>query len=155
MRRPSLSVLLAEAVVLLAVLAAGAQAGLSPATTAELANSKYVYISSTRKDGSLSKPAEIWFLYHKGAVYVASPPTTWRVRRIKAGRNQAKIAIGKPDGPSFTATGAVVNEPDVYPVLFETYAKKYGADWPKHEDKFRSGFKDGSRVLIKYTPKDS
>ncbi|MFN8626860.1 MAG: hypothetical protein U0587_12900 [Candidatus Binatia bacterium] len=132
-----------------------ASADLSPGIKADLASSKYVYIATTRKDGSLGKTAEIWFLYHNGAVYVASPPTAWRVRRIKAGRPQAKIAVGKPDGPSFMATGAVVTEPEIYPILFETYAKKYPDGWPGFEQKFRSGFKDGSRVLIKYTPKDS
>ncbi len=155
MRRPSIHVLLASVLLLVPVLVTGAQADLSPAIKTELANSKYVYISTTRKNGSLSKPAEIWYLYHNGAVYVASPPTTWRVRRIKAGRNQAKIAVGKPDGSSFMATGAVLNEPGVYPVLFDTYAKKYAGDWSKYEEKFRTGLKDGSRVLIKFTPKDS
>jgi hypothetical protein len=138
-----------------ALLGTRVQADLSAAVKADLATSKYVYIATTRKDGSFGKPAEIWFLYHNGAVYVASPPTAWRVRRIKAGRSQAKIAVGKPDGPSFVATGALVNEPDVYPTLFDTYAKKYPDGWPKFEEKFRSGLKDGSRVLIKFTPKDS
>ena len=128
---------------------------LSPELKTALTNSKYVYISSTRKGGTLGKPAEIWFLYHDGAVYVGTPPTSWRVRRIKAGRPQAKIAVGKPDGPSFMATGAVVNEPDIYPLMYETYAKKYPDGWTQHEEKFRSGFKNGSRVLVKYTPKDS
>ncbi len=138
-----------------ALLSAAAHAGELPAALkTELASSKYVYIASTRKNGTLSKPAEIWFLYHNGAVYVGTPPTTWRARRIKAGHPQAKIWVGKPDGPFFTATGAIVNEPDVYPVMFETYAKKYADGWQKFEEKFRSGFKDGSRVLIKYTPKE-
>ena len=118
-----------------------------------LASSTYVYISSTRKDGSLSRPAEIWFLWHKGSVYVSSAPTTWRVRRIRWGRPAAKIWIGKPDGPSFTATGAIVNEPDVHPILFETYARKYGSQWKSWEQSFRGGLADGSRVLIRYTPK--
>ena len=134
------------------LIAVSAHAALSPDLEKALANSKYVYISSTRKDGSMSKPAEIWFMYQNGAVYVASPPTTWRVRRIKAGRPQAKIAVGSPTGPSFTATGTIVNDPSLYPVLFETYAKKYPDGWSSYEDKFRSGLKDGSRVLIKYTP---
>jgi hypothetical protein len=155
MRRSSTRIVVASALLLSAVVAATAAADLSPAIKADLADSKYIYVATTRKSGALGKPAEIWFLYHNGAVYVASPPTTWRVRRIKAGRTQAKIAVGKPDGPAFMATGAVVNEPDVYRVLFATYAKKYGGDWTKYEDKFRTGLKDGSRVLIKYTPKDS
>jgi hypothetical protein len=154
MRRSSTRIVVAGALLLSATVAAAA-AGLSAAIKADLASSKYIYVATTRKSGALGKPAEIWFLYHNGAVYVASPPTTWRVRRIKAGRTQARIAVGKPDGPSFMATGALVNEPEVYPVLFATYAKKYGGDWTKYEDRFRTGLKDGSRVLIKYTPKGS
>jgi hypothetical protein len=117
-----------------------------------LASSTFVYISSTRKDGNLSRPAEIWFLWHKGSVYVGTPPTTWRVRRIGWGRPQAKIWIGKPDGPSFTATGAVVNEPETYSILLETFARKYPDGWKKYEESFRKGFADGSRVLVRYTP---
>ena len=129
-------------------------AELSDAIKNDLASSKYVYIASTRKDGSLSKPAEIWFLYHNGAVYVGTPATTWRVRRIKAGRPQAKIWVGKPDGPSFSATGMIVNDSDVAKIMLETYAKKYPDGWPRFEDKFRNGFKDGSRVMVRYVPKD-
>jgi hypothetical protein len=117
-----------------------------------LASSTYVYISSTRKDGTLSRPAEIWFLWHDGSVYVASAPTTWRVRRIRWGRPAAKIWIGTSDGPSFMATGAVVDEPQVYPVLFDTYARKYGREWKKWEESFRKGLADGSRVLVRYRP---
>ena len=107
---------------------------LSVAIKSELANARYVYIASTRKDGKLGKPAEIWFLYHKDAVYVGTLPTSWRARRIKAGRPAAKIWVGKSDGPSFMATGAIVNEPDVHAVMFETYAKKYPDGWSKFED---------------------
>ena len=117
-----------------------------------LESSKYVYVASTRKDGKLSKPAEIWFLWHKGAVYVATPKETWRVRRIKAGRPQAKIWVGTPTGPSFVATGALVNSPEINAVMFETFAKKYGEHWSSYEERFRSGLKDGSRVLVRYTP---
>ncbi len=155
MRKNSTWRTLATALTLLALCGGVAGAGeLSADITAPLATSQHVYIASTRKDGSLSKPAEIWFLYHKGAVYVGTPPTTWRARRIKAGRPQAKIWAGKQDGPAFLATGAIVNEPDVQAVMLEAYAKKYPDRWPKYEEKFRAGFKDGSRVLIKYTPKD-
>jgi hypothetical protein len=125
---------------------------LTDAQRKELEQSKYVYISSTRKHGQFGKPAEIWFMFKNGAVYVASPPTTWRVRRIKAGRPQAKIAIGKPDGPSFVATGQLADEADMRQAMLDTYAKKYPGDWEKFAEKFRTGFKDGSRVLIKYMP---
>jgi hypothetical protein len=137
-------------VVLLASPAAGKE--LQKDLQDQLASSTFVYISSTRKDGTLSRPAEIWFLWHKGSVYVGTPPTTWRVRRIGWGRPQAKIWVGKPDGPSFTATGAVVSEPETQAILLETFARKYPDGWKKYEESFKKGFADGSRVLVRYTP---
>ncbi|MBI3783695.1 MAG: hypothetical protein HY270_09850 [Deltaproteobacteria bacterium] len=135
------------------VASAATAADLSPELKKSLSDSKYVYISSKRKDASFSKPAEIWFMYHNGAVYVGTLPTSWRAKRIKWGRPQAKIAVGKVDGPSFEATGLIVKDPDAEKVMLETYAKKYPDGWDKFADKFRNGFKDGSRVLIRYAPK--
>jgi len=135
------------------VLPVAGLADLSPALQKSLTDSKYVYISSTRKDGSLSKPAEIWFLFHDGAVYVGTRPASWRVKRIKAGRPAAKIAVGSVDGPSFPATGSLVTDPSVQELMMKTYAQKYPDAWQTHSQAFRDGFKDGSRVLVKYVPK--
>ena len=129
-------------------------ASLSPELQKALDSSKYVYIQSTRKDGKLSKAAEIWFMPYNGAVWVASPVTTHRVKRIKAGQTKAKIAIGKADGPSFNAKGSIVKDPEANKVMFETYAKKYAGDWTSYEKKFRDSLADGSRALIKYEPAD-
>jgi hypothetical protein len=117
-----------------------------------LRSSTYVYISTERKDQSFGKPAEIWFLFHQGAIWVASPPTTWRVKRIKAGRSKAKIAVGKPEGPSFRAIGSLSKDTSVHEVMFKTFAEKYADRWKGYEQRFRDGLKDGSRVLIKYDP---
>ncbi len=147
--------LLALIVTLAAMPAVSAQsASLSPELQKALDSSKYVYIQSTRKDGKLGKPAEIWFMHHNGAVWVASPPTTYRVKRIQAGQTKAKIAAGKADGLSFNAKGSIVKDPEVNKVMFEVYAKKYGSGWSSYEKKFRDGLADGSRVLIKYEPAD-
>ena len=147
--------LLAFVVVLVAAPVIPAQgAALSPELQKALDSSKYVYIQSTRKDGKLSKPAEIWFMPYNGAVWVASPPTTYRVKRIKAGQTTAKIAVGKADGPSFNAKGSIVKDPEANKVMFETYAKKYTNEWKSYEQKFRDGLANGSRVLIKYEPAD-
>jgi hypothetical protein len=127
-------------------------ASLSPELQKALDSSKYVYIQSTRKDGTLGKSAEIWFMHHNGAVWVASPATTHRVKRIQAGQTKAKIAIGKTDGPSFNAKGSIVKDPEANKVMFETFAKKYSDGWSSHEKNFRDGLADGSRVLIKYEP---
>jgi len=153
-QRKPLAGVLALALLSTTLIASPAHAELSAEVKTALATSKYVYIASTRKNGSLGKPAEIWFLYHQGAVYVGTQPTSWRARRIKAGRAQAKIWVGKADGPSFMATGIIVSEPAVQQAMLEAYAKKYPDGWSRFEEKFRSGFKDGTRVLIKYAPKD-
>lgn len=127
-------------------------ASLSPELQKALDSSKYVYIQSTRKDGKLGKPAEIWFMPYNGAVWVASPPATYRVKRIQAGQTKAKILIGKADGPSFNAKGSIVKDPEVNKAMFEAYAKKYTNEWKSYEQKFRDGLANGSRVLIKYEP---
>jgi hypothetical protein len=138
----------------LLLLPALAAAALSPDVQKALTDSKYVYISSTRKDGSLGQPAEIWFFYHDGAVYVGTRPGSWRVRRIQAGRPAAKIAVGSAAGPSFMATGSVVRDAAIEELLLTSFAQKYPDRWSSHEKSFRDGFKDGSRVLVKYVPKD-
>jgi hypothetical protein len=147
--------LMAGALALTIVLTSGTARAteLPVATRDQLESSTYVYISTQRKDGSFGKPAEIWYLYHEGAVWVGTPPTTWRVKRIKHKRPNAKIAVGKPDGPAFEAVGAIVKDPKVADLMFETYAKKYPDRWPGYAERFRTGMKDGSRVLVKYVPK--
>ncbi len=117
-----------------------------------LDSSKYVYIQSERKGGQFGKAAEIWFFHHNGAVWVCSPTTTHRVKRIQAGHTKAKIAIGKPDGPAFNAKGSVVKDAAVNTVMFESFAKKYADGWSSYEKNFRDGLADGSRTLIKYDP---
>ena len=73
---------------------------LSPAETTALNEATYIYLSSTRKDGSLSKPAEIWFQSANGAIYVGTRPDSWRAKRLRWGRADAKIWIGARDGPA-------------------------------------------------------
>jgi hypothetical protein len=134
-------------------LAAAGAAALSPDVDHALKESKYVYVQSERKSHQLGKAAEIWFYYDGKAVYVGTPPTSWRVRRIKAGRTKARIAVGKADGPAFDATGEIVHDAAVEKQLMEAYARKYPEGWSRFADKFRDGFKSGERVLVRYTPK--
>ena len=118
-----------------------------------LGESKYVYIQSERKSGEFGKAAEIWFLYDGGAVWVGTRPTSWRVRRVKAGRPRARIAVGKVDGPTFEARGEVRHDPAVEARMLTTFARKYPDGWDRHAQSFREGFKSGERVLVRYTPR--
>lgn len=142
----------ALALLLVLVTAAGARAGLSAEATKALRESTYVYVQSQRKTGEWSKPAEIWFHYEDGKVYVGTRPTSWRVKRIGWKRAKARIAVGKVDGPAFEAHGELVKDHAVEERLMADYAKKYPEGWAKFEQAFRDGFKSGERVVVRYTP---
>ena len=92
------------ALALVLALVAGARAGLSPELDHALHEAKYVYIRSERKSGELGKAAEIWFYYDGKAVYVGTPPTSWRVRRIKHGRPKARTTISSGGAPAATCS---------------------------------------------------
>ena len=142
---------LALATVLLT--AAPVFAGFTPEQEKQLADATFVYIQSERKSGEWSTPAEIWFFVDGGTLYVGTRPTSWRVKRIKAGRTKARIAIGKADGPAFEATGALVTDAVAQEKMMAAYAQKYPDGWKKYEQNFRDGFKSGERVLVAYTPR--
>ena len=127
-------------------------ASYSAEVDAALKTSTYAYIASERKSGEMGTLAEIWYMLHDGFVWVGTPKTTYRAKRILAGRTRAKVALGKRDGPAFYAKASIVNDPMLNEVLFENLAKKYPSGWKSFESGFRNGFKDGSRVLIKYEP---
>jgi hypothetical protein len=138
--------------ILALVLIARIAAALSTDLERALRESQYVYIQSERQSGSFGKPAEIWFMYDGGAVVVGTPPTSWRVKRIKAGRKRARIAVGKADGPAFDATGELVRDKAVEQRLLEEFGRKYPEGWKRFADRFREGFKSGDRVIVRYTP---
>jgi len=129
------------------------RAALAPELSKQLGESQYVYIQSQRKDGNLGKPAEIWFFVHDGAVYVGSKKTSFRARRIKAGRKAAEIHIGKVNGPAFPASGEIIDDAAIWQLMFAAYAEKYADGWKTHEKNFRQGAADGTFALIRYTPK--
>jgi hypothetical protein len=144
-----------EALVAVAVTlgTAVAWAGFTPDVDAALATAEYVYIQTERKSGDLGKAAEIWFYTEDGALYVGTRPTSFRVRRVQAGRTRARVAVGAPDGPAFDATAALVKDAALAGRVMEAFAKKYPEGWKRHETGFREGFESGERVLVKYTPK--
>jgi hypothetical protein len=131
---------------------AAVAAALSSDLDRALREATYVYVQSERKSGDLGKPAEIWFYWDGSAVYLGTRPTSWRVRRIKAGRKKARIAVGKADGPAFDATGELVHDAALEEKLMTEFARKYPEGWKQHADAFRSGFKSGERVLVRYKP---
>lgn len=147
-------VLVSTVIALSATLALSHAAEFSAELEEALKTSRYAYIASERKSGDLGQPAEIWYMYHDGAVWVGTPKATYRAKRITAGRTKARVALGTPNGPAFDATGSIVEDAELTDLLFERLAQKYPSSWKSFESGFRSGFQDGSRVLIKYGPAD-
>jgi hypothetical protein len=37
-------------------------------------------------------------------------------------------------------------------LMLEAFAKKYPQGWDRHAEEFATGFQNGSRVIVKYTP---
>jgi hypothetical protein len=138
---------------LLVALVVAAWGKLTPDLSEALGEARYVYIQSQRKGGEFGKPAEIWFFVDGGILYVGTRPTSWRVKRIKAGRPLARISVGSPQGPSFEATGKLVKDPALEAKLMAAFAKKYPEGWSTHAVSFRDGFRNGDRVLVAYTPR--
>jgi hypothetical protein len=149
-------VMLAGGLLLSAQCIATQKASPLPATLkAELTNNKGVYVKPIARGCKPRGPYETWFVYQNGAVYVPSPTAGPRARSIRQGSTEASITVGQPDGPSFTATGAILKPAEVSPSIFVDFQKKYPERWALFGGLFRAGFTDGTRVLIKYTPKDS
>lgn len=142
----------AVTVALTLVVTSTALAGFTEEQRRALDTARYVYIQSERRSGEWSTPAEIWFHVEGDTLYVGTRPTSWRVRRIKAGRRRARIAIGSPQGPAFEARGQLVKDAGREQKLMEAFARKYPEGWPRHEQSFREGFRTGERVLVAYTP---
>lgn len=139
--------------VLLTTALTAAAADLPAEIVSHLEKDPYVYISSTRKSGELGKPAEIWFSWDGKDVIVGTSVESYRVKRIKAGRPAAKIAVENAEGPSFKATGALENSKAAQDKMIETFAEKYGSRFKDNwQQKFVDGFAAGTRVVVRYTP---
>lgn len=121
--------------------------------TGHLEKDPYVYIASTRKSGDLGAAAEIWFDWNGKTVLVGTSVDSYRVKRIQAGRTAARIWVENNEGPWFGATGELVKDEAAQNAMIAAFAKKYGAAFEgKWQAKFREGFAQGTRVLVRYTP---
>jgi hypothetical protein len=140
---------------------------LSTATRRALATSPYVYVSPLRSDGEESRcHGEVWFGWIDGAVVVNTSPDRWKASSIRRGLDRARIwvgdygrwkrVVGTNDdfraGPSFDARADFVEDVSVLDRLLTRYDEKYPDEIGRWRDRMRDGFKDGSRVLIRYRP---
>ena len=141
-----------------------AAAGLPDSTQKSLASSKTIYITPLKKGGVESKcHAEVWFAYDGGDIFVVTSSKAWRARAISLGLTQARMWVGEfgvwqrateafRKAPELTATGALIRDGSQQAQVLDTFGKKYRAEWSSWGPKFRDGLKDGSRVMLRYSP---
>ena len=137
---------------------------LSVSAKAALAQSPLVYISPLLKKGAESRcHGEVWFFVDEGDVVIFTSKKSWKARALSLGRNQARIWVGDfgPVGragdrfrkaPHFLAQAEVDSRPEAFERLMKSYGKRYSDEWAKWGPRFRKGYKDGTRELIRYRP---
>jgi hypothetical protein len=131
-----------------------------------LRTSPLVYISPLKRDGSESEcHGEVWYFWDRGAVVIGTTGDAWKARAVASGLERARIWVGDfgrgqkgPDGPfrkapSFLAGAARDSDPATFERLYEAFGKRYADEWAKWGPRFRSGYSDGARILIRYTPR--
>lgn len=143
---------------------ADASFSLPDATRAALAASPLVYVSPLRSDGGESAcHGEVWYFVDAGSVVIFTATDRWKARAVRRGLDRARLWVGDfgPVGraqdrfrraPSFLARAAIETDRAVFERLMERYAKRYADEWGKWGPRFRKGWDDGSRVMIRYTP---
>jgi len=139
-------------------------ATLPDATLKSLAGSQTIYITPLKKGGVESKcHAEVWFAYDGGNIFVVTSSKAWRARAISLGLTQARMWVGEfgvwqrateayRKAPELTATGALVTDAPTQSQVLDKFGGKYKAEWSSWGPKFRNGLKDGSRVMLRYSP---
>lgn len=138
--------------------------GLPEETRAALDQSPFVYISPLRSDGEESRcHGEVWFAFDRGSVLIVTEANTWKSRALAAGLDRVRIWVGDfgpvrragerfRSAPVFTAKAAGGKDDAAFERLLAAFGKKYPAEWDRWEPRFRRGYADDSRVLIRYDP---
>jgi hypothetical protein len=128
-------------------------------------SSRLVYISPLKGEGGESRcHGEVWFFWDRDAVVIGTGRDTWKARAVSRGLDRARIWVGDfgrgqkgPEGPfrqgpTFLARAARDTDPATFERLFDAFAQRYPDEWDKWGPRFRGGYTDGSRILIRYKP---
>ena len=150
--------------------AARARAGsaLPQPTRALLSESPFVYVSPLRSNGEESTcHAELWYGWLDDAVVVIVASDRWKARSIAQGLDRARIWVGDHgrwktwyggtnddfrQAPHFDARGERVRDEALLERLLALYERKYPDEIAAWRGPMRSGYADGSRVLLRYVP---
>ena len=137
---------------------------LSEKTRQALAESPLVYISPLKSNGEESNcHGEVWYYVDRGDVLVGSAASTWKVKAVNSGLNQARVWIADygPEwralkryraAPSFVAQVMIEDSQAAFERLMQGHAQRYPQEWVEWEQRFRSEYNNGSRKILRYSP---
>ena len=137
---------------------------LPDATRSALGASPLVYVSPLKGDGAESScHGEVWFTKDGDDVLLATADDAWKSRALARGWDHARIWVGDfgPVGkagdryrgaPTFLSKVSRDSDPASFERLMLAFAEKYADGWAKWQPRFRKGYDDGSRVLLRYAP---
>lgn len=129
-----------------------------------LEQSPLVYVSPLKSDGTESRcHGEVWFFHDRGDVVLATGKDTWKARAVAQGLDRARVWVGDfgPVGaagekyraaPTFEASARFDVDRAAFERLMTAFAGKYPDGWGKWEPRFRKGYEDGSRRVVRYAP---
>jgi len=138
-----------------------------PASERVLAESPFVYVSPLRSNGQESRcHGEVWYGWIDGSAVVITSARSWKARSVARGLDRARLWVGDygrvkkmigsnqafRTGPSFVAGAERVRTAELLDRLLGIYDKKYPAEIENWREPMRTGFQDGTRVLIRYVP---
>ena len=129
-----------------------------------LVRSPYVYVSPLRANGAESTcHGQVWFAWLDGTVVINTEAQRWRARSLALDLS-TRIWVGdygswEPArnealrrGPSFDARGSIVRDGALLERLIAAYDVKYAGEIESWRERICEGVRDGSRILIRYTP---
>ena len=136
----------------------------------QLAESEFVYVSPLLSNGRESTcHGEVWYAWLDNSVVLITAKTTWKARALSRGMNSARIWVGDHgrwkgwfrnneafrQAPSFDAIASIDNDASLLDRLMKVYETKYPAEFSEWEDRQRSGFRSGERIIIRYSSSGS
>lgn len=132
-------------------------------TKESLSNSRLIYLTPIRSDGSESKcKGEIWFSFDGDShVHVVTQYDAWRANAIRQGLTSARIWVGEfgiwtragdsyRSAPELMLEGAIEDNASAQDTVLSTMGKKYSDEWGVWGPRFREGLRDDSRVMLRY-----
>ena len=146
-----LKTLLIGMVVLEATAMADETRGFPPEFIIALKESKQIYVATLRRDGKRSTVVPVWFGVIDGAIWFATPPKSYKAKRVRHGSPMFVSVQGK-GGPFVTAKAEIVKDGAMAERLGEIYAHKYWIAWLGMFRPSRSKIESGKNLLIRITP---